>query len=93
MISHTLLLLYAGLMVWAAATAPLPAWAKALTACGSGSLILSLWWGWAVPLGLLLLLVAAYVNGTQLGGHHWSHLLIRLGLSALLLGLWVFSRP
>ncbi|WP_203624576.1 hypothetical protein [Lacticaseibacillus sp. 866-1] len=49
-------------------------------------LLLGLRWHWAILVAIVLLLAAAIAQGYQRYGHiHWSHLVVRLLLSAAIL--------
>lgn len=86
-----LVVAYAGLMATAALLSrhKIPAWLIVGTFAFSLCLLSSLFWPWAIPLGLAGLLAAAVGNGLALYGHvHWPHVLVRVLLSVIILGLW-----
>lgn len=88
-----LLIVYAVLMVWATieAWSSVPGWLGGLTLVSAVLLLAGIWVTWLVPIGLALLLGAAVTNGRVLYGKiHFSHLVIRLILSLIILGLWWF---
>lgn len=85
-----LTVIYASLMLGAVLTTrSLPSHLRIFTMTGALSILLGLYFAPFLPLGLLLLLLAAIANGHFLYGHlHWRHFLSRFLISLLILFLW-----
>ncbi|AKV55716.1 hypothetical protein BACT_1430 [Bifidobacterium actinocoloniiforme DSM 22766] len=87
--------IYAGLMIISALAlmGSVPVWPLLATLLFACCLLAALRWDWLLPIGLLGLIAAAVVNGFSMYGHiNPPHLLARLAVSMVLLGLWAVKR-